>query len=282
MLLVLEDCADDLNHLAVLRTCEALGVLRVWLVEAQAVPTDAQAQGSRRKLARRAAERGHDGYDPLLGHRGAQLYGQRLDVRVFADAVACLSELRRDGREVWVTSLDQEAEPLTADVAALRAELPERLAVVMGAEKTGVSAAMLGAADRLVFLPMHGFTESLNVSVATALVLQRLLDACPESRGQLPPKERDALRRQWYDSLARTEAQRREFAALADAGGATPFLDTRRAAAHRDEQRCHLAAGTRPKRGWPRGPRRRMAAEAAAEQMDGGGGAKEEKSGEAS
>ena len=44
-------------------------------------------------------------------------------------------------------------------------------------------------ADRLIFLPMHGFTESLNVSVATALVLQRLLDACPESRGQLPPKE---------------------------------------------------------------------------------------------
>ena len=59
----------------------------------------------------------------------------------------------------------------------------------MGSEKTGVSAAMLRAADRLVFLPMHGFTESLNVSVATALVLQRLLDACPESRGQLPPKE---------------------------------------------------------------------------------------------
>ena len=29
VLLVLEDCADDLNHLAVLRTCEALGVLRV-------------------------------------------------------------------------------------------------------------------------------------------------------------------------------------------------------------------------------------------------------------
>ena len=132
------------------------------------------------------------------------------------------------------------------------------------------------------------------------------------------------MRRQWYASLARTEAQRREFAALADAGelglelglglglvtlpggaaaagtltlnpnpnpnpkpypgGATPFLDTRRAAAHRDEQRRHLAAGTagagtRPKRGWPRGPRRRMAADAAAEPMPGGEGAKEETSG---
>ena len=75
-----------------------------------------------------------------------------------------------------MTSLDQEAEPLTADVAALRAELPERLAVVMGAEKTGVSATMLGAADRLVFLPMHGFTESLNVSVASTLPLPLTLN----------------------------------------------------------------------------------------------------------
>ena len=34
VLLVLENCADDLNHVAVLRTCEALGVMRVWLIEA--------------------------------------------------------------------------------------------------------------------------------------------------------------------------------------------------------------------------------------------------------
>ena len=29
----IENCSDDFNHVAVLRTCEALGVMRVWLVE---------------------------------------------------------------------------------------------------------------------------------------------------------------------------------------------------------------------------------------------------------
>ena len=33
VLLILENCSDDFNHVAVLRTCEALGVMRVWLVE---------------------------------------------------------------------------------------------------------------------------------------------------------------------------------------------------------------------------------------------------------
>ena len=45
---------------------------------------------------------------------------------------------------------------------------------------------MLEAADRRIYLPMFGFTESFNLSVAAALVLQRLLDAVPESRGRRP------------------------------------------------------------------------------------------------
>ena len=36
---------------------------------------------------------------------------------------------------------------------------------------------MLRAADQRVYLPMFGFTESYNLSISAALVLQRLLDA---------------------------------------------------------------------------------------------------------
>ena len=75
-------------------------------------------------------------------------------------------------------------------------------------------------------------------SVAAALVLQRLLDAAEDSRGQLPAEERAALRRAWYAELARSEEQRRAFAALAEAGGVAPFQDTRRPEAHRAEQRA--------------------------------------------
>ena len=75
------------------------------------------------------------------------------------------------------------------------------------------------------------------MQVAAALVLQRILDASPESRGQLPTDELDKLRREWYAKLARNEAQRDVFTRLAAGGGATPFRDTRRPEAHRDEQR---------------------------------------------
>ena len=74
---------------------------------------------------------------------------------------------------------------------------------------------MLNAASRAVFLPMFGFMESLNVSVAAALVMQRLLDLCPEARGDLGVSERAVLRSRWYDQLARNANQRRVFKARA-------------------------------------------------------------------
>jgi len=62
---------------------------------------------------------------------------------------------------------------------------------------------MLAAAERRLYLPVHGFCDSYNLSVAAALFLQRLFDACPEARGDLDPMERAALREDWYRKLAR-------------------------------------------------------------------------------
>jgi tRNA G18 (ribose-2'-O)-methylase SpoU len=44
----------------------------------------------------------------------------------------------------------------------------------------GVSEEMLKEADRRVYLPMYGFTDSFNLSVAMALLIQRLFYMCPE------------------------------------------------------------------------------------------------------
>jgi hypothetical protein len=91
VLLILEHVSDDFNHVAILRTCEALGVLRVWLIEARpsarcdgdkfdglregsARGVDGMAAASRaaRRLQARAAQRGFE-YDKLMGLRRAQL-----------------------------------------------------------------------------------------------------------------------------------------------------------------------------------------------------------------
>jgi tRNA G18 (ribose-2'-O)-methylase SpoU len=47
---------------------------------------------------------------------------------------------------------------------------PERLAIVVGNEGAGLSAALREQADRLVALPISTAVESLNVAVATGLL----------------------------------------------------------------------------------------------------------------
>ncbi|KAG3124631.1 hypothetical protein PC128_g27454, partial [Phytophthora cactorum] len=95
-------------------------------------------------------------------------------VREFSSIAACLEALRENEMTIWATDLSPQAEPLVASNKPN--ELPARLAIVIGRETNGVSPEMLRAAHRRVYLPLFGFSESLNLSVATALVLQRLLD----------------------------------------------------------------------------------------------------------
>ena len=57
------------------------------------------------------------------------------------------------------------------------------------------------AAAKRIHLPMFGFTESFNLSVATGLVLQRLFDVCPEAHGSLSDQELRDLREDWYRRL---------------------------------------------------------------------------------
>lgn len=85
------------------------------------------------------------------------------------------------------------------------------VAVVMGAEAEGVSDDMRAAADAWVTLPMYGFVESLNVSVATALVLQAVLAlAGDDCRGDLPPERKEALSVEWTTRLCAPGRGRRK------------------------------------------------------------------------
>lgn len=127
-----------------------------------------------------------------------------IEIRPFVSIAECIRSLRADGREIWATDLSPGAQLLAtpreaasfarlgiyqpkdeaaASVAAKGIDdLPKRLAIVMGRETDGVSPAFLAAADKRVFIPMVGFAESFNLSVATALVVQKLFNICPEGK----------------------------------------------------------------------------------------------------
>jgi len=63
-----------------------------------------------------------------------------------------------------------DGELVPADLATI-----PRFALVTGNEREGVSSEFLAAAQQRVRIPMRGFVESLNLSVATAILLHAAL-----------------------------------------------------------------------------------------------------------
>jgi len=82
--------------------------------------------------------------------------------------VRFLRELKEAG--VWVVGTDGEADKLHTEV-----DLKGPLAIVLGAEGTGMRRLTREACDHVVRLPMRGAVQSLNVSVATGVVLYEAL-----------------------------------------------------------------------------------------------------------
>lgn len=178
-----------------------------------------------------------------------------LTLRHFETTAALVAALREDGRAIWVTDLSQNAEVLEvpgagAAEASPRAALPSRLAICFGAELSGASVELLRAADKRVYLPLHGFADSLNLSVAAALIVHALLLMAPDAVGAMSSAERAELRSRFYPAMGRRPQQIKLFAQLAarmnDVMGEVhntagepivqPFGDLRRHDSHRIDQ----------------------------------------------
>lgn len=130
---------DPHNAAAILRSCDAFGVQ-----EAHVVPRDEPFVAA--KMVAKGAERWVD----VVHHRTP------------AEAVTAL---RERGFELVATHPQGELEPEALS------ELP-RVALIVGHEHDGIRAELERAASHRVRVPMRGFVESLNVSVAAAILLR--------------------------------------------------------------------------------------------------------------
>ncbi len=144
VVLVLDELQDPHNLGACLRTADACGVLAVVVARDGA----ARMTPAVRKVASGGAES-----VPLVSVRNA---GKTLEW------------LRSYGLKVIGTSD-------AAGSAYWDADLVGPTAIVMGTESTGLSDSLAQRCDHLVAMPMKGFVESLNVSVATGLMLYEAL-----------------------------------------------------------------------------------------------------------
>ena len=166
------------NLAAVLRTCDAVGVMH-----AHAVPGD---QGL-----------------PVLNNtaQGAQRW---VGLTRHPDTQIGLGELKRNGFACVAAHFSDRA----IDFRAVDYTRPT--AIVLGTEKFGISDEAADACDEHIVIPMHGMTQSLNVSVAAAVILyeaQRQREAAglyaPRDPAESPQRE---LIERW---IARDLARRR-------------------------------------------------------------------------
>jgi len=172
----LENVYQSHNASAVVRSCECFGVQDVHVLECgnRFEPAGSVAQGAARWVT-------------VHRHRGPDATSDGLQA------------LKDSGYRLVAMSPAPGCTPLED----LPVEAP--LALCIGSEEPGLSKQAVAMADLSATVPMHGFTRSLNLSVTTAIALERLSSRVRRSRVDwgLDPVEREYLRTLW---LARSTA----------------------------------------------------------------------------
>ena len=127
------------NLAAIVRTCDAVGISEV-----------------------------HAVWDhPKMRISGNTATGSQnwVQVKAHDNIAAAIKTLKAQGMQIIATNLSDTA----VDFRAIDYTKPT--AILMGQEKTGISDEALALADQDVIIPMVGMCQSLNVSVATALMM---------------------------------------------------------------------------------------------------------------
>ncbi len=124
-----------------------------------------------------------------------------LNVHHYAEAPPnlphCLTQLKQNGYQIIATTLRETAVPV-AEV-----DVTQKLALCFGTEETGLSEEAHALADRFVTIPMAGFTQSFNISVAVSLCLQLLTQKLQSSSidWQLTEDEKIDLKIRWMAQM---------------------------------------------------------------------------------
>jgi len=156
---VVEDVYQLHNTSAVMRSCEVFGIQEIQVIE--------------QKFGKQI-----DSEIAL----GAQKW---VDIYRFENSISCIRAMRKKGYQIIATTPHDQSTDLTSF------DITKPAALFFGTEKDGLSEAVLQEADGMIHIPMVGFTESLNISVSAAILLQQLSDRLRKSNieWRLTPQE---------------------------------------------------------------------------------------------
>ncbi|TYA92206.1 TrmH family RNA methyltransferase [Seonamhaeicola marinus] len=137
-----EDVYQLHNTSAVIRSCDVFGIQEVNIIEEQ----------NTKRIDREIA-------------MGAQKW---VDLNRYHSVKECISDLKSKGYQIVATT------PHTNDCELHDFDVTKKSCFFFGRETEGLSEDVIEAADSYLKIPMVGFTESLNISVSAAIILQHV------------------------------------------------------------------------------------------------------------
>jgi tRNA (guanosine-2'-O-)-methyltransferase len=144
-----EDVYQLHNTSAVIRTCDVFGIQEVNIVE------EINSKNIEREIA-----------------MGAQKW---VDLNRFDSVEDCIVDLKAKGYQIIATT------PHVGDCMLHEFDISNKACFFFGRETEGLSQEVLDTADGFLKIPMVGFTESLNISVSAAIILQHVTTKLKQS-----------------------------------------------------------------------------------------------------
>lgn len=147
--IAIEDVFQLHNTSAVMRSCEVFGIQNLHVVE--------EKYG--KKIDKEIA-------------MGAQKW---VDVSRYNSNIDCLKTLKEKGYQIIATTPHDDS-CLLDDF-----DITKPSAIFFGTERNGLSEEVMSEADGFLKIPMAGFTESLNISVSAAIIIQSIMSRLHKS-----------------------------------------------------------------------------------------------------
>jgi 23S rRNA (guanosine2251-2'-O)-methyltransferase len=147
MCVVLSDIRSAHNVGSIFRTSDGAGVQTVYLCGITPLPLD-KFKRPQKEIAKTAL-------------------GAEKDIvwKYYSSTLECIAELKKEGWQVVGVEQDERADSIHTRRRRLG------VVYVFGNEVAGLTQEVRDACDALVYIPMHGKKESLNVSVCAGIVL---------------------------------------------------------------------------------------------------------------
>ena len=146
---VVEDIFQMHNASAVMRSCEVFGIQELNVIE----------------------QRYGKSIDKEIA-MGAQKW---VDINTFDSITTCVETMKNKGYQIIATT------PHENDCELEDFDISKPSALFFGTERDGLSVEILEKADGFLKIPMVGFTESLNISVSAAIIIQNLTNRLQKS-----------------------------------------------------------------------------------------------------